>query len=87
MGREEGFLTAAARSDLPLGRRVRTPPPNMGPVTWLAALLTVLRFALSLLILLIPVWVVMEVIIWIALGFIPTGAATGRVRLVEAPSS
>jgi hypothetical protein len=62
---------------------------DIGLVTWLAALLIVIRFALSLLmmIFLVPVWVVMEVIIWIALGFIPTGAATGRARLVEAPSS
>lgn len=54
---------------------------DIGLVTWLAALLTVLRFALLWM---IPFWGVMEVIIWIVLGFIPTGAATGEVRFVEA---
>jgi uncharacterized membrane protein YhaH (DUF805 family) len=57
---------------------------DIGLVTWLAALLTVLRFALLWL---ISFWFVMEIIIWIVLGFIPTGAATGRVRFVEAPSA
>jgi uncharacterized membrane protein YhaH (DUF805 family) len=53
---------------------------DIGLVTWLAAVLTVLQLGLLLA---FPLWLAIEIIIWIVVGFIPTGAASGEIRFVE----
>jgi hypothetical protein len=57
---------------------------NIGLVTWFATLL-ILILVLLLIYLNVSTGVVVSAIITIILGFIPTGAATRKIRFVEAP--